>query len=321
MLTPFAELLAARSAGSAVGAFTCYDLEAAAGALRAAAAAGAGVILLVGSRSFAAPDGPLLLAALVGAARGSDARACVQLDHCDDPELMRAALDGGAAAVMADGSALDYDDNVELVRRAVALAREHGASVEAELGSISGDEDVARAVEAGALTDPAEAADFVARTGAGCLAVSIGNVHGVYRSPPQLDWQRLDAIRSRVDAPLSLHGASGLGAGLVRRAVEAGIAKVNVNTELRAAYLAATEATLPAALDGGNLAALHAAQVAAVEEAVAGKLAVLGGGALSGASTTSPSPSPTPNGRSSTSATGSGSGSPRSTSRRRCPCA
>ena len=134
---------------------------------------------------------------------------------------------------MADGSARPYADNVEFVRRAAELAARSGAGVECELGGITGDEDVAEAVAAGALTDPAEAVEFMAATGADCLAVSIGNVHGVYRDPPDLDWARLAAIRSGVTQPLSLHGASGIPPAMLQRAIDAGIAKVNVNTELR----------------------------------------------------------------------------------------
>jgi ketose-bisphosphate aldolase len=272
VLTPFADLLSGRRDGLAVGAFTCYDLETATAALHAAAAAGAGVILLIGARSFTGAGGDLLLAALVAAARRGQAAACVQLDHCDDLAVIEAALEGGAGAVMADGSALAYEQNAQFVASAVELARAYGASVEAELGGIAGDEDVAEAVAAGALTDPAEALDFVGRTAADCLAVSIGNVHGSYREPPRLDWARLDAIRAQLGTPLSLHGASGIPDEPIRRAIAAGIAKINVNTELRQAYLAATEGMIGSVLAGSRLNALHTAQMSAVEGVIAAKL-------------------------------------------------
>jgi tagatose 1,6-diphosphate aldolase GatY/KbaY len=208
----------------------------------------------------------------VAAARRGQAAACVQLDHCDDLAVIEAALEGGAGAVMADGSALAYEQNAQFVASAVELARAYGASVEAELGGIAGDEDVAEAVAAGALTDPAEALDFVGRTAADCLAVSIGNVHGSYREPPRLDWARLDAIRAQLGTPLSLHGASGIPDELIRRAIAAGIAKININTELRQAYLAATEGMIGSVLAGSRLNALHTAQMSAVEGVIAAKL-------------------------------------------------
>jgi ketose-bisphosphate aldolase len=272
MLTPFADLLAHRRQGSAVGAFTCYDLETAGAALRAAAGAGAGVILLIGGRSYRERDGDLLLAALIAVAARADARACVQLDHCGDLEVMASALEAGAGALLADGSALPFERNVELVAAAARLARSRGASVEAELGGIAGDEDVAEAVAAGALTDPAQAADFVARTGADCLAVSIGNVHGSYREKPRLDWDRLEAIRAAIGTPLSLHGASGIPDAMLRRSIATGIAKINVNTELRGAYLEATGEILPSLLEGSRLNVLHTAQSDAVERVIAAKL-------------------------------------------------
>ena len=175
---------------------------------------------------------------------------------------------------MADGSKLPDDENASFV---AAVRRRAGvAGVEAELGHIEGGEDVAAATEAGALTDPDVATGFVAATGCDCLAVSIGNVHGRYAAPPQLDWERLAAIRDRVEIPLSLHGASGLPDDDVRRAIALGVCKVNVNTELRERYLAELEAGLPAARDGLRLLDLQAGVVDGVAAVVATKLEVLG---------------------------------------------
>jgi tagatose 1,6-diphosphate aldolase GatY/KbaY len=260
-----------------VGAFTCYDLEVARAVLAAAANRDRGVVLLISRDAFAAPDGDQLLAGVRAAAERSPARACIQLDHVADLELIGRAFDLGAGAVMADGSPLPYDDNVTLVAAARDLADAGGGAVEAELGHVAGGEDVARATEAGQLTDPGEAQRFVAATGTGCLAVSIGNVHGAYAAQPHLDWARLDAIRRAVDVPLSLHGASGLPDGDLVRAVQAGIRKANVNTELRGAYLAATRAGLDTAEDGLRVLALHDAQVEAVRGVADSKLDLLEG--------------------------------------------
>jgi tagatose 1,6-diphosphate aldolase GatY/KbaY len=274
MLVGFAQLLAGRAT---IGAFTCYDLETARAVLGAAATRGRGVVLLVSREAFAAEGGDQLLAAIRAAAERSPAAACVQLDHVSDLALIEAAFDLGAGAVMADGSRLPFEANVDLVVAAQQLARRAGGAVEAELGHVAGTEDVAQATESGGLTDPDEARRFVSATGAACLAVSIGNVHGTYADTPQLDWPRLGAIEAAVDVPLSLHGASGLPDGDVRRSVGAGIRKVNVNTELRAAYLLATQAALPAVRDGLQVMAMHDAQTRAVRSAVDRKLDLLGG--------------------------------------------
>jgi ketose-bisphosphate aldolase len=271
----FAQLLADASArGGAVGAFTAYNLEIAAGVLRAAEEREAGVVVLLGPGSFRARSGRLLAAALVALADQAAVPACVQLDHVDDLAAMEDALALGVGAVMADGSALPGEANAELVRAAVGLAGAAGAHVEGGPGRSKERRDRAAAVVAGALTDPDEAAGFVDRTGAACLAVSIGNVHGRYVGPPRLDWERLAAVRERVDVPLSLHGASGLPDEDVRRAIALGVAKINVNTELRDAYLAATARELGRAAEGADVLGLNEAQADAVAAVAAAKLSV-----------------------------------------------
>jgi tagatose 1,6-diphosphate aldolase GatY/KbaY len=272
VLIPFHELLRERDKGTAVGAFTAYDLEGALATLRACAQADVGAIILLAARSYSEPDGPALLAALLAAASQAPARICVQLDHCGDLGLIEAALQAGAGAVMADAAKLGYEENVQFVARAVGIAHRYQAGVEAELGWVAGDEDVATAAAAGALTDPEQAADFMTRTGADCLAVSIGNVHGTYRHTPLLDWDRLAAIGRTVETALSLHGASGIPYEMVQRSIGMGIAKVNVNTELREAYLATTAEAITQVLDGSRLADLHDRQVDAVRAVVAAKL-------------------------------------------------
>ncbi|HEY3947326.1 MAG TPA: class II fructose-bisphosphate aldolase [Solirubrobacteraceae bacterium] len=278
MIASFPELLTdRRSRRAALGAFTSYDLETGTAVLAAAQEAGVPVILLVSREAFAAPGGDQLLAALVAVADTSGVPCCVQLDHVGDLELMERALRLGCGAVMADGSRLPFDENRELVRRAVALATAHGAYVEAELGHVAGGEDVAERAHSGQLTDPDEAARFAADTDAACLAVSVGNVHGTYAPPPQLDWARLDAVRDATPLPLSLHGASGIPDEDLRRAISIGVAKVNVNTELRDAYLAASERHMHEALDGSRLLGLHERQREAVSGVAARKLALYNG--------------------------------------------
>jgi tagatose 1,6-diphosphate aldolase GatY/KbaY len=272
MLVGFRELLDERRAkGAAAGAFTCYTLTTAVGVLRAAESEGAPVILLVSEASYAAPGGRLLLAALGAAADRAAAPACVQLDHVADRTAIARALADGAGAVMADGSRLPYEANAALVRDARELAKTR-AGVEAELGHVEGGEDVAAAVAAGQLTDPDEAARYAGETGVDCLAVSIGNVHGHYAQPPSLDWPRLERIRELVDVPLSLHGASGLPNADLRRAVAAGICKVNVNTELRARLFAELERRVPETAPGLRLLELESALADAVAEVAAEKM-------------------------------------------------
>jgi tagatose 1,6-diphosphate aldolase GatY/KbaY len=279
MLVSFSALLEEhRRARSALGAFTCYDLEVARAALAAAAGRDLGIVLLVSREAFAVNGGDQLLAGVRAAAERSPARACVQLDHVSDLELIEAAFELGAGAVMADGSRLPYEENVALVEDARRCAKAYEGAVEAELGHVAGGEDVAVAAEAGGLTDADEAKRFVAATGVTLLAVSIGNVHGAYAGEPRLDWERLAEIEAAVDVPLSLHGASGLVDSDLRRAVASGVRKVNVNAELRDAYLGATREHLDEAADGLQVMRLHESQNAAVRAVIEGKLAAFAGG-------------------------------------------
>jgi tagatose 1,6-diphosphate aldolase GatY/KbaY len=266
----------ARALGRAVGAFTCYDLFGLEAVLSAAEARHAPVIVLVSPGSFAGAAGDRLGRALAVAAEDSAIDALVQLDHTSDVEAIARAAAGGLHAVMADGSRLPDPENLDLVHAAWAELDGSGAGVEAELGRVEGDEDRAAATVAGGLTDPAAAREFAAESGVDCLAVSVGNVHGHYEGTPQLDWPLLERLAAEVPVPLALHGASGLPDADVRRAVALGVAKVNVNTELRAAYFARLRGGLFQAEATLDLKGLGEDVVAGVREVVEAKLALIG---------------------------------------------
>lgn len=271
------EVLGEPGSGTAVGAFTAYDLEAGVAVLAAAATCGRPVILLVSRTSFDGPTGLALVRGLLASAADAPVRACVQLDHVSDLALIDRAAKLGCGAVMADGSRLGFEANVELVAAAREMVAAAGVEVEGELGHLAGGEDVARAAVAEGLTDPASVRGYVERTGVACLAVSIGNVHGSYAAPPALDWERLAEIRRQTDVHISLHGASGLSAADLRRAIELGTTKVNVNLELRQAYLGATAEALNEAQVGYDLIELHTRQMAAVEDVAREKIELLAG--------------------------------------------
>jgi tagatose 1,6-diphosphate aldolase GatY/KbaY len=278
VIARFSEILGERQAQSAaVGAFTCYDHTTAVGVVKAAEDRGDPAILLV-SESSLREGARFLLPALHAVAEEAHSPVCVQLDHATDLRLIEQALETGApGAVLADGSRLPYDDNVAFVRAVRELAYRFGAELEVELGHVEGGEDVAAAAKAGKLTDPAAAATFVAEAEPACLAVSIGNVHGIYAAEPDLDWERLARLRAAVDVPLSLHGASGLLDDDVRRAVAGGIAKVNVNTEIRRQTFAELSRRLPGLEQGWRVLALDAAIVDVVREVVSSKLELFAG--------------------------------------------
>jgi fructose-bisphosphate aldolase class II len=162
----------------------------------------------------------------------------VHLDHGTDFYQVLRCLRVGFTSVMIDGSALPLEENIVLTRRVVEVARPVDVSVEGELGRIRGSEDEVRVEEAEAFfTDPDEAAYFVRHTEVDCLAVAIGTVHGPYRSEPRLDFARLEEIAKKVEVPLVLHGASGLPEEGVREAIRLGVAKVNIDTDVRQAFM------------------------------------------------------------------------------------
>ena len=275
--TRFGKVLGqAREAGRAVGAFTCYDLFGFEGVVRAAESRRAPVIVLVSPSSFAAEGGERLVQAFAAAAGGSTAKVLLQLDHVMDERLIERAAGCGVDAVMADGSKLPFAENVAFTRAVVSSVRPRGVGVEAELGRVEGHEDEAGETLSGEMTDPREADEFARESGVDCLAVAVGNVHGHYSGTPELDWARLEEIRERIPALLSLHGASGLPDADLERAVSSGIAKFNVNTELRAAYFRRLGEDLDARAATLDLKSLGDGVVEAVQEVVEAKLSAFG---------------------------------------------
>jgi len=275
--TRFGKVLGlAREAGRAVGAFTCYDLLGFEAVVRAAESRRAPVIVLVSPASFAAVGGERLVRAFAAAATGSSVEVLVQLDHARDERLIEHAAGCGVDAVMADGSKLPFAGNLAFTRAIASSMRPRGVGVEAELGRVEGHEDEAGETLSGAMTEPGEADEFVRESGVDCLAVAVGNVHGHYSGTPELDWARLEEIRDRIPALLSLHGASGLPETDLERAVSSGVAKFNVNTELRAAYFRHLAEDLDARAATLNLKSLGDGIVRAVQEVVEAKLSAFG---------------------------------------------
>ena len=176
------------------------------------------------------------------AAQEHDIPIALHLDHHEDFANIKASIDAGFRSAMIDASADPYEKNVERVREVVAYAHRYDTTVEAELGKLVGQEDDLVVDEAaGAYTDPELAADYAGKTGIDSLAVAIGTAHGLYKGTPKLDFERLQDIRARVSVPLVLHGASDVPDDLVQEAIQLGITKVNVATDLKIPFAAAVK--------------------------------------------------------------------------------
>ena len=242
-LTPTAEILsAAVTAPTGVGAFNVVHLETAEALVAAAEESGRPVVLQL-SQNCVAYHGSLqpLARACLELALAADADVAVHLDHAEDEDLARAAVDLGFGSVMFDGSTLEYAANVAATARVVAHAHAAGVAVEAELGRVGG-KDGAHAP--GVRTDPGEAVRFVADTGVDALAVAVGSSHAMTERNATLDLGRIAALRDALDVPLVLHGSSGVPDDVLVAAVRAGMTKINVSTQLNKHFTAAVRSYL-----------------------------------------------------------------------------
>ncbi len=155
----------------------------------------------------------------------------LNLDHGSNLEIVVRAIRAGFTSVMIDCSTALYEDNIKHTAEVVKIAHSVGVSVEAELGHVGHGADYEKARTIG-LTRPEDVSDFVQRTHVDCLAVAIGNAHGLYVGTPQLDFQRLAAIRKSTPIPLVFHGGSSTGDDNLKNAIKYGISKVNLGTDL-----------------------------------------------------------------------------------------
>mgnify|MGYP005841643945 CR=1 FL=1 len=218
-------------------------------------------VIIAATEGALAYAGPVALVAMVKAvSHEKGVRVALHLDHGRSIGAVKTALEAGFSSVMLDGSHLSFEENVRLTSEAALLAHDRGATCEGEIGILKGVEDTVSS-DRTLLTDPDEAALFVEKTGVDALAVAVGTSHGAYKfkGEPKIDTERLEAIRERVRIPLVLHGASWvpvelveelseLGIGLegargvpdeqIKEAIKRGVMKVNVDTDLRLAFLA-----------------------------------------------------------------------------------
>ena len=278
-LAPSGPLLeAARRAGHAVAALNFYNAETLLAHVRAARALGASVILQT-TESTINYLGLRMIYAMAGAAAEEVGRpVALHLDHGGSYELAARCIEAGYTSVMIDGSRLPFDENSGLTRRVVELAHARGVSVEGELGHVAHNDEAGRDDITRFYTRPEDAARFVRETGVDALAVAVGTAHGFYKGEVRLDFDRLKQIREAVgdEAALVLHGGSGVPAGLLRRAIECGVTKINFGTELKNAFTLAVKQSL-ASGDDIDLRRTFAPAVSAVEEISLEKIRVCSG--------------------------------------------
>lgn len=253
-------LVPAREGGYAVGAFNTSNLEITQAILEAAQELRSPVLVATSSSAIKYAGFDNIYCTVKNLAEELGVKAALHLDHGADLEICQACLDHGWTSLMIDASKHAFEKNVEITGSVVEAARKLDVPVEAELGKLTGIEDEVVVQERDAsLTDPDQAVEFVEKTGCDYLAVAIGTSHGAYKfkGEPRLDIDRLKQIASKVDIPLVLHGASSVppevleraskyGAKLpgakgvpldaIKEAIGHGIAKINIDTDLRLAF-------------------------------------------------------------------------------------
>jgi fructose-bisphosphate aldolase class II len=260
-------MVPARKNGYAIGAFNVQNLESMSAIAEAATEEKSPVIMQI-TPSVIKYAGLAYISNLVKtAAQLAPVPVAMHLDHGDSFETAAKCVEAGFSSVMIDGSFLDFDDNVAVTKRVVSVAHPKGVSVEAELGKLAGVEERSVAEKDAILTDPEAAVEFVEKTGVDTLAVAIGTSHGAYKfkSEAKLDLERLKVISEKISIPLVLHGASSVPQGIVEKAnmygaelsgakgipeeqiekaISLGIAKINIDTDLRLAFTATVREVL-----------------------------------------------------------------------------
>ena len=256
-------LLKALKSDYAVGAFNVNNMEIIQGIADGAKMENAPLMLQVsaGARKYARPA--YLLKLVEAAVEDTGLDVVLHLDHGEDFEICKKCVDDGFTSVMIDGSKYPLAENIALTQKVVEYAHAKGVAVEAELGKLAGiEDDIKVDTRSATFTDPEEAAEFVAKTGVDSLAIAIGTSHGAYKfkGEPFLDFERLKKIHALIPGtPLVLHGAStvlpefvakcnayggsipgaqGVPEEMIREAAKYGVAKVNIDTDIRLAITA-----------------------------------------------------------------------------------
>lgn len=177
-------------------------------------------------------------------AKKANVPVVIHLDHGLKKETCIKALELGFSSIMYDCSTDPYEINVKKVKEMADIAHSYGATIEGELGHVGDNEGSAEGNSkledpSRFYTDPKQAKDFVEKTGVDALAIAVGTAHGAYKLPPKLDFERIRTIARTVDVPLVLHGGSGLTDQDFQKAIECGISKINIFTDINVAAVEA----------------------------------------------------------------------------------
>lgn len=265
--------------GYAIGAFTAHNLETFKAVLLAAEEEQSPIMIQIGQKAINEMGMKPLRNAIDSLIEhhGITVPICVHLDHSRKFEQCMEAATCNFQSLMFDGSALPFEENIRITKAVVEVAHALGLGAEGEIGKIGGTEDDITVDEKDAMiTTVEEALDFSERTGVDYLAVSIGTAHGVYKTTPELKFERLSEIKQAVKKPIVLHGGSGVPDDQVKEAVKRGVAKINVDTELRQGFIAGVQSHWDKQRDDVILADVMNTGIASMKEVVQHKIRLFG---------------------------------------------
>lgn len=229
----------------AVGQFNLNNLEFAQAIVEAAEEEQSPFIFGVSEGALRYMGMEFTVALAKAAAEKSGLPIALHLDHGSSFEVAMKCIRGGFTSVMFDGSHYPFEENVRLTKEIVKAAHAMGVSVEGELGTIGGVEDDVNVDEADAtLAKPEEAIRFYEETGVDALAIAVGTAHGMYTAEPNIRHDIIEEVSKAIPVPLVLHGGSGVPESMIRKAIDVGVAKVNVNTENQVVCTAAVREVL-----------------------------------------------------------------------------
>ena len=233
------EMLGGAAAGGyAVGAFNILDYNSTKAVVLAAEQLRAPVIIQTSAKTVIFWGASAVISWVRQLAGPSRIPIALHLDHCKDLDLIEECIKAGWTSVMIDASSKPFEENLSLSRKVVKMARPKNITVEAELGAIVGVEDDIHVKQQDAhLADPEQAIEFCRQVEPDCFAPAIGTAHGVYKGEPKIAYDLLEEIAAKIEAPIALHGGTGLANDVFKRCISLGCAKVNISTQLKYAFI------------------------------------------------------------------------------------
>lgn len=276
------EILSRAKTGQyAIGSFNTSNVDVMRAIFSAAQALNSPVMIETSEKEMAFNGPEVMAVAFKQLAAEFSIPASLHLDHGKSLAVIETAISAGYKSVHIDASLLPYEENAVLTAKVVELAHSQDIFVEGELGHVPGSSEshqqsITEVIGTIVKTDPALARQFYSRTKVDCLAASVGNVHGLYRDAKILDFGLIRKLRETLPCFLSLHGSSGISEPDLRSAIEAGITKINVNTELRVAYISNIKTELSKNPEEIKPYKVFPPALAAVSEVVKRKISIFG---------------------------------------------